>query len=174
MRDKILETARRLTLEKGTVPSLNAVVEASGVSKGGLTHHFPTRASLLTGLAHAALGDVDAAMERGAAEGRAAETWLRLSVPGAEERALLQGLAAAFRPTDPGYESILEDARVAIERWESLIAAEVGDPVRARVIRLVGDALAANAVAGIDQDATDLDALIGHLIPAPVDPGARG
>lgn len=155
MRDVILDAARRLLLRDGVMPSLNAVAETAGVSKGGLIHHFPSRAALLAGLAHAAIDEVDATMSAAAEGGSAAETWLRLSLPGVEERQLLQGLASAFRPSDPAMQGMLQEARAAMGRWEALIAAEVGDPVRARVIRLVGDALVANAVIGLD-DRTDL------------------
>lgn len=164
MRDIILGAARRLLLARGVMPSLNAVAEAAGVSKGGLIHHFPSRAALIAGLASAAIDEVDAAMSAAAATHSAAETWLRLSLPGVQERELLQGLAAAFRPSDPGMQGMLDQARAAIARWESLIAAEVGDPVRARVIRLVGDALVANAVAGVDTGPDRLDELAAFLL----------
>ncbi|WP_322410868.1 helix-turn-helix domain-containing protein [Microbacterium invictum] len=164
MRDVILDAARRLLLARGVMPSLNAVAEAAGVSKGGLIHHFPSRAALIAGLATVAIDDVDTAMSAAAASHSAAETWLRLSLPGVEERELLQGLAAAFRPSDPAMQGMLDDARAAIARWESLIAAEVGDPMRARVIRLVGDALVANAVAGLDAGTDHIDELAAFLI----------
>ncbi|MHC3000614.1 TetR/AcrR family transcriptional regulator [Microbacterium sp. HJ5] len=165
MRDEILEAARRLTLERGRVPSFNAVVDAAGVSKGGLIHHFPTRAALVVGLAREALGSVDAAMTTAAAAGTAATAWLELSLPDREERELLQALAAAFDPDDSRFGELLDEAREAITRWEGMIAAEVGDPVRARVIRLVGDALVANAVAGVDASPFDIDELTSFLVP---------
>ncbi|MHC3000516.1 TetR/AcrR family transcriptional regulator [Microbacterium sp. HJ5] len=165
MREEILEVARRLTLEQGAVPSLNAVVDAAGVSKGGLIHHFPTRAALVAGLARAAMASVDAAMTTAAAAGIAATEWLRLSLPDREERELLQALAAAFHPDDSRFGELLDEAREAIARWEGMIAAEVGDPIRARVIRLVGDGLVTNAVAGVDASSADIDGLVAFLIP---------
>ncbi|CAI9390103.1 TetR/AcrR family transcriptional regulator [Microbacterium sp. T2.11-28] len=164
MREVILSAARRLVLSRGVVPSLNAVAESAGVSKGGLIHHFPSRAALLAALAHEVIGDVDAAMDAAARTNSAAETWLRLSLPGVEERELLRALAAAFRPADPAMQGMLDEARVAIQRWEALIEAEVGDPVRARVIRLVGDALVANAVAGVESAPDLVDELAAFLL----------
>jgi AcrR family transcriptional regulator len=163
MRDQIIEVARRLTLERGVVPSLNVVAAAAGVSKGGLIHHFPTRAALVAGLARRALDEVEAAMSAAVVRGDVAQTWLRLSAPSADERALLQGLAVGFRLDDPTSTTLLADARGALSRWEETIAAEVGDPVRARVIRLVGDALVANAVAGVEPEPHAVDELIRYL-----------
>lgn len=167
LRDRILDQTRRLTLEHGVIPSLNAVADAAGVSKGGLTHHFPTRAALVDGLARRALDEIDHAMTTAAAEGRAAATWLRLSVPAGDDLELFRAMAIAHRALAQPDEGVLAASSAAIERWERLIADEVGDPVRARVIRLVGDGLAGNALAGLDDPATreGLEALIAHLVP---------
>lgn len=164
MRSTILDNARRLTLENGAVPSLNALAEAAGVSKGGLTHHFPSRAALVAGLAREALDEVDAAMVEASAAGRAARAWIELSLPSSDERAVLQALALSFRATDPAAQSLLADAAAAIDRWENMIAAEVGSVTQARVIRLVGDALVANALVGLDSSDTDVPALLRFLI----------
>ncbi|MBM3715418.1 MAG: helix-turn-helix transcriptional regulator, partial [Actinobacteria bacterium] len=80
MRDAILATARELILISGVVPSLNAVADAAGVSKGGLMHHFPSRAALIAGLAREAIAEMDREMVAAAADGSAARTWLRLSL----------------------------------------------------------------------------------------------
>lgn len=167
MRDEILDIARRLTLQRGAVPSLNAVVEAAGVSKGGLIHHFPTRAALVIGLARGALAEVDEAMAAAAAQGRAAEEWIRLSLPDRDERELMQALASAFLPGDSQFDELLDEARAAISRWEALIAAQLGSPVHARVVRLVGDALVANAVAGLETAPAEMDDLITFLLAGP-------
>jgi AcrR family transcriptional regulator len=149
MRDAILAEARRLTLERGVVPSLNAVAEAAGVSKGGLMHHFPTRAALVDGLAGQALDEVDRAMSAAAESGSAASAWLRLSVPAGEELELFRAMAVAHRALEAPGAATIAAATEATARWERMIADEVGDPVRARIIRLVGDGLAMNALAGV-------------------------
>lgn len=164
-RDRILDVTRRLTLEHGTIPSLNAVAEASGVSKGGLMHHFPSRAALVDGLARRALDEIDLAMREAAAEGRAAAAWLGLSVPRGDDLDLFRAMAVAHRALEGPESGVLADAAAAIARWERLIADEVGDPVRARIIRLVGDGLAGNALAGLDDPVVDVDlaTLLDHL-----------
>lgn len=165
MRSNILETARRLTLEEGTVPSLNAVVAAAGVSKGGLMHHFPTRSALVAGLARQSLDEVDAAMVKAAAAGTAARTWLELSLPDGNDSALMQALAASFHSGDAVFETLMADAKRAIARWEALIAAEVGDALRAHVIRLVGDALVTNALVGLGDSDDAVDDILRFLTP---------
>ncbi|GAA1057831.1 TetR family transcriptional regulator [Agromyces luteolus] len=172
MRERILEVTRNLTIERGVVPSLNAVADAAGVSKGGLIHHFPTRAALVDGLARQALEQVDRAMSAAAGEGRAASAWLRLSVPEGDDLDLFRAMAVAHRAMEsPGDETIAA-ATEAAERWERLIADEVGDPVRARIIRLVGDGLAFNAFAGTDAaPAGDLDRLERSLLGEPTAAG---
>lgn len=168
-KDRVLTAARELTMKIGTVPSLNAVAAAAGVSKGGLVHHFPSRSALVAGLALSALAEVDAAMGTAAARGCAAATWLRVSVPVGSDVRLFRALAVAHRAVEAPGDAVAAAAEAAIARWEALIAAEVGDAQRARVIRLVGDGLAANVIAGIERPPTDaqLDALLAALgVPA--------
>lgn len=51
IRQQLLAVAARLAAERGVgAVTLDAVAAASGVSKGGLLHHFPTKASLLEGM----------------------------------------------------------------------------------------------------------------------------
>ncbi|MFB2581320.1 TetR/AcrR family transcriptional regulator [Herbiconiux sp. P15] len=165
----ILAAARQLTLERGVVPSLNETASVAGVSKGGLLHHFPSRAALVQGLAAAALEEIDAAMVAASGEGRAAETWLRISVPAGEDVALFQALAIAYRAVETPVGDVVTASREAIVRWEAMIEAETGDATRARIIRLVGDGLATNVVAGLEAapSEAELDALIDALIRRP-------
>lgn len=162
-RDHILGVARRLTAESGVVPSLNTVASAAGVSKGGFIHHFPTRDALVTALAEAAIADLDASMRAAAAEGHAAETWLRLAVLSPEEVALFQALSAAAPTLGSALTDLATAADAANARWEEMIAAEVGDPVQARVIRLVGDGLTFNSVLQ-PPDPASVDAVVAHVL----------
>ncbi|WP_104194468.1 TetR/AcrR family transcriptional regulator [Cryobacterium sp. M25] len=168
-RSLILSAARNLTLERGVVPSLNSTASAAGVSKGGLIHHFPSRAALVQGLAIGALEELDVAMLAASMEGRAAEAWLRLSVPTGDDVALFRALAVAHRAVESPGDDVATAAQEAGSRWEAMIQKETGDVTHARVIRLVGDGLAANVIAGIEPAPTpaQLDALLDALIPRP-------
>lgn len=110
------------------------------------------------------MDDVDAAMVAASKAGSAARAWLELSLLEDNERALMQALASSFRRTDEQFESLLQDSAIAIGRWEALIAAEVGDKIRAHAIRLVGDALVANALVGLDSADEDVDELLRFLL----------
>ena len=120
-RELILDAARTLALERGVVPSLNETAATAGVSKGGLAHHFPSRAALVQGLSTLALKEVDEAMVAAAAEGCAAETWLRISVPTGDDVALFRALAIAHRAVESPGDDVATASRQAAERWESLI-----------------------------------------------------
>lgn len=164
-RNRILTEARRLTIEHGAVPSLNAVVAAAGVSKGGLIHHFPTRDALIEALGRQALADVDAAMVDAAEDGQAARVWLRLSVPHAEERDVYRALLIAYQAIHVQLNSLVQDAAAMTVRWEAMIATELGDANKARVVRLVGDGLIANSLIAPDtvMDDTQIDRLLATI-----------
>ncbi|NLR96899.1 TetR/AcrR family transcriptional regulator [Rhizobium sp. P38BS-XIX] len=64
VRQQLLEVAARLASEKGmTAVTLDAVSGASGVSKGGLLHHFPSKNMLLEALFDSMLAQLDAAIQ---------------------------------------------------------------------------------------------------------------
>jgi len=61
VRQQLLEVAARLAGEQGmSAVTLDAVSAASGVSKGGLLHHFPTKNALLDALFESLLEKFDA------------------------------------------------------------------------------------------------------------------
>jgi AcrR family transcriptional regulator len=66
VRQQLLEVAARLASEQGMAAvTLDAVSAASGVSKGGLLHHFPNKNALLEGLLDSLLNQLDASIEEG-------------------------------------------------------------------------------------------------------------
>lgn len=65
VRQQLLEVAARLAGEKGmSAVTLDAVSVASGVSKGGLLHHFPTKNALLDALFESLLEKFDAEIDQ--------------------------------------------------------------------------------------------------------------
>jgi AcrR family transcriptional regulator len=167
MRHTLLEVARQLTITDGSVPSLNTLAAAAGVSKGGLIHHFPTRAALVDGLARAAIDQVDQVMSDAAADRTARVTWLRLASPQPDEADLFRALAAAYQSIDDDRAGTLTAAAAAAARWEALITDEVGDPVIARVIRLLGDGITFNALVGIPVPIDHITELVHWVAPLP-------
>lgn len=168
-RQGVLQAAVALTLEHGTAPSIAEVARAVGLTKQGVLHYFPSRAALDEAVLRAALGRVDSEMSAAAQLGRAAETYLRLAAPSDEDRAAALAMVALLRRGDP---TLLPEVQEAVARWQSMMAQELGDPVRARVVRLVGDGLFSESlVTGRAPSADLLDELVAHLILGA--PGSR-
>lgn len=155
--------ARELTVAEGGVPSLNGLAAAARVSKGGLVHHFPSRAALVDALARAALAEVDHLMVEAAKAGTAATTWVRLASPQPSEADLFRALAAAYSSIEDDRTGTLTAAAEATARWEALIAAEVGDVLTARAIRLLGDGITFNALVGTAVEVDDVAALVDRV-----------
>jgi AcrR family transcriptional regulator len=163
LRDRVLDALQRLVLAGDPTPTLDAVAAAAGVSKGGLLHHFPDRQALAHGLVHRALAETDAAMAGAADRGTAAATWLRLSAADGPEQAAARALLSVLRVSAGGVD-LPPDVGHAVQRWQSAIEAEVGDPVHADVVRLVGDGLFTEALLGAAPAPERVEALIAHLL----------
>jgi AcrR family transcriptional regulator len=150
-RERVLDAYADL-VAGGDSPSLERVAAAAGVSKGGLLYHFASTSALRDGLITRALLDTDAALQQAAAGGTAALTWLRLSVPSEEQRRLWAGLLATVRLAG-------SDAALPPQLTD-----ELGDPVRAEVVRLVGDGLLLQSLSGIPPQPAAVEALAEHLL----------
>jgi AcrR family transcriptional regulator len=163
----VLEAAIALTLERGAAPSIAEVARAVGLTKQGVLHYFRSRAALDEAVLLSALGRVDAEMSEAARQGRAAETYLRLAAPSDQDRAAALVMVTLLRRGDL---AVLPAVEKAVTRWQSMIAEELGDPVRAKVVRLVGDGLFSESlVTGRPPSPDFLDELVAHLISgAPV------
>jgi AcrR family transcriptional regulator len=161
-RERILSTARQLSIDSGFIPSLDAIAAAAAVSKGGLMHHFRTRAALVEGLATQAIGSMDEALTEAAGNGRAVETWLRLSMS-RDDADLYRVLLMSFADAGARADSLLQQSAAASQRWEGLLAAELGDPMAASMIRLLGDGMVMNTLTG--GPLPSLDAVLGWLEP---------
>ena len=160
-RQRILDVVQDLTSSNGKLPSILEIATKVGLTKQGVLHYFPTRAALDAAVVLRSLAKVDAAMGKAAVSGSPAATYLRLSSPDDGDRAALMVLAAAFRGRTSG---LPPEVGHAIARWEALIAEELGDPVRAEVVRLVGDGLFGEAlVTGAPPSAERIERLVRHL-----------
>ena len=158
--ERILDAVQELAVASGRLPSILEIARAVGLTKQGVLHYFPSRAALDAAVVSRALSRVDAAMEKAAASGSPTAAYLRLSSPDAGDRAAVTVLAASRGASaEPPTE-----VRAAVARWEALIAAELGDPVRAEVVRLVGDGLFGEAlVTGVPPSPERVDRLVAHL-----------
>ncbi|MFE5512300.1 TetR family transcriptional regulator [Streptomyces sp. NPDC056529] len=161
-RERILNAAEELIVSGQVPPALDAVAAAAGVSKGGLLYHFDKRA-LLNALVTRAVRRFDERLTAAAAEGLMADAWLRLSVPGPSERTLYRAMVSMLRLSATGELDLPDEVADAERRWEEMLTAELGDPVRARTVRLVGDGLLMAALAGRPATTGEVEELLRHL-----------
>jgi AcrR family transcriptional regulator len=83
-RQQLLAVATRLAIEQGVAGlTLDAVIRGAGISKGGLQHHFPTKAALLRELVNSLIDAMVAEIDHETArdpvpEGAAARAYLRV------------------------------------------------------------------------------------------------
>ncbi len=168
-RDDVLDAMQELTIRDGQPPSIQAVARALGHSKQAVLHYFPDRDSLDAALAARATGRVDAEMTAAAQRGEAAATYLRLSVPTEDDRAVALMVLGSLRTRA----SLPSEVDEAVERWEMLIAAELGSAVRAEVVRLVADGLFVESLLGSPPPAERIETLVEHLQLPGRERGAR-
>jgi AcrR family transcriptional regulator len=144
-RDRILDALEDELLERGPeAPSLEAVATRAGVSKGGLLYHFPAKELLLDALVRRWAERADAEIDEAASSEGFASAWLRASAPAptpasSREARLGRSLAALVRTGPPS--ALAELVTELTERYRRRLAEDVGDPVLAEIIRLVGDGL---------------------------------
>jgi AcrR family transcriptional regulator len=161
-RERILDAAEELITSGQVQPALDAVAAAAGVSKGGLLYHFDKQ-SLLRALVTRAVQRFDERLTAAAAEGRMAAAWLRLSVPEPSDRALYGAMMSMMRLTTTGEFDLPGEVADAERRWQQMLIAELGDPVRARMVRLVGDGLFLAALTGRPPTSDEVEQLLYHL-----------
>ncbi len=152
-RDRILDALETLLLDKGASQvTLENVAAAAGVSKGGLLYHFKSKDALLTGLVRRLGERSERQLETAVGQGKSVAEWyLQSPNPDNEsdalELALYRSMMAAMRTVDAHGHGERADDADAMQRaltevmrsWHDGLDAEIGDPVHAEIIRLVGD-----------------------------------
>ncbi|MGK8488104.1 TetR/AcrR family transcriptional regulator [Nocardia asiatica] len=156
-RDRILDALETLLLEKGmSHVTLENVAATAGVSKGGLLYHFKTKDALLAGLvrrlADRAGKQLGTAVAKG---GTVAEWYLQTPNPDnaadAVELELYRSMLATMRTIDatPEPDEVQRALAELMNTWSDGLDEEVADPVRADLIRLVGDGVYLRALLGL-------------------------
>ncbi len=149
-RDRILGAVRALLVRGGPdAVTLDAAAAEAGVSKGGLLYHFPTKASLFVGVLAQMRDRVVADMAARTADRDPVTAFLEYGVPVDDEDAFAVALIAAVhhgQAADPEIRALLVDG---FRAWEAPMLAAVADPVRAEIIRLVGNGIYLSAISGL-------------------------
>ncbi|WP_024801349.1 TetR/AcrR family transcriptional regulator [Nocardia sp. BMG51109] len=158
-RDRILDALETLLLDKGmSQVTLENVAATAGVSKGGLLYHFKNKDALLAGLVRRLGERTDQQLNNAVAQGKSVAEWY-LQAPSPDndsdalELALYRSMVAAMRTVDAPHDERDDEVRRALAEvmstWGAALDDEVDDPVRAEVIRLVGDGVYLRALLGM-------------------------
>lgn len=164
-RDRILDAFEELLGEQSErAATLEAVAARAGVSKGGLLYHFASKDALVDGVLARLREHLqeDLARMRAAPEGPL-DYFIRTSVP--TDSRLERSIVAVARLAQSA-DSRARDALADMQRtWLEVLEEEVGDPLVARTIMLIGDGMYYNtallpATNTVVRDETDMDRLI--------------
>ncbi|MGV9674436.1 TetR/AcrR family transcriptional regulator [Nocardia sp. NPDC003482] len=158
-RDRILDALETLLVDRGmSQVTLENVAATAGISKGGLLYHFKSKDALLAGLVRR-LGDRTAEqLAQARAQGRSVAEWY-LQTPNLDndsdalELALYRSMVAAMRTVEGPQDDEDDEVRGALTEvmssWNDGLTDELDDPVRADLIRLVGDGVYLRALLGL-------------------------
>jgi AcrR family transcriptional regulator len=150
-RERLLETACQIVREEGVGRlTLDAVARASGVSKGGLLYHFPSKKDLIAGMVHYLTERFNDGLERelrkesgahpagSSANGRFVRSYIRSTFADAEQMGEISAALLAAVVTDP---QLLNPLRERQREWQRRIDDDGLDPALATVLRLAADGL---------------------------------
>lgn len=166
---KILDAAERIVSKRSASGlTLDAVATEAGLSKGGLTYHFPSKEALVTAIVQRLVDGFEARMAAARAGDGEPGAWTRGLLaachPDAEERAATDQVCAALLASVAGDPQLLEPMRARQPDWKRALSADGIDPQVALIIRLALDGLWFNALLGIPLlDEAEQRALIERL-----------
>ncbi|MGD7789577.1 TetR/AcrR family transcriptional regulator [Propionibacteriaceae bacterium Y1700] len=145
-RQKLLDAFIRILIDEGErAATVEAVAARAGVSKGGLLYHFGSKNALVEGLLDllSEAAEADVVAMRAAPEGAVAH-YLRTSGTGDDQ--LKDLYVAASRLTQDHGRRAGERLAAIEQGWYAVLVETVGDPVRAKLIQLIGDGLYLNSI----------------------------
>ncbi|MRH86266.1 TetR family transcriptional regulator [Nocardia sp. SYP-A9097] len=157
-RNRILDALETLLLDKGmSQVTLESVAAAAGVSKGGLLYHFKSKDALLAGLVRRVGERADQQLNKALAKGESVAEWY-LQTPhpdndsDAIELAMYRSMLAAMRTVDGPQDAPVDESDRALDEmmsgWKAALDNEIHDPVKAEIVRLVGDGVYLRALLG--------------------------
>jgi AcrR family transcriptional regulator len=151
-RERILDALQDLLVEQGPgAVTLEAVAARARVSKGGLLHYFRSKEALLAGLVERAAVRLEAdPAPRGAGARAAIEAYVAASSTlSAAELPLHRTLVATLRGSTGADDEIARSVAAVVGPVSARLHEEIGDPVLAETVRLVGDGLLLAELVGL-------------------------
>lgn len=125
-RDLLLQAALAILMDGEGVLTLDAVVKRSGISKGGLTHHFPTREALVEGVVDEIIKQFTSAaghMEPGSGKGTLKEA--KAYIEGSLEPSMRGSAADMARGLIRLYGSDFRKDTPFLDPWRKLFASRL-------------------------------------------------
>lgn len=138
-KESILDAAERILQDESYDSlSLDRIADVSGISKGGLLYHFPTKESVLVALVSRLIDTYDLEFEKEMEKGKLNFKEIFLTVnTNPKMVASSRGLMAAISFN----QSLLQPLREAYKRWDKEIFAQFENSNEAWVFRIFFDGL---------------------------------
>jgi AcrR family transcriptional regulator len=156
-RDRILDALQQILMREGLhAVTLEAVADRAGVSKGGLLYHFSTKEAMLDAFVQRMCDAAEHEFKHAEEAEDVVAFYLRVSVPGSSDAALMWSLVASLRTNDVASSEARQLVADIFARWEEILRRRIPDPVTAEIVRLAGDGLYLRALAGLSVPDTDL------------------
>ncbi|RMH47273.1 MAG: TetR/AcrR family transcriptional regulator [Alphaproteobacteria bacterium] len=159
-RDRILDAVVEIARTRGASHvTIDAVTRASGMSKGGVLHHFPSKDALLKAMIARKVERLraDCADRRGALSDRPNPTLRAILSVLTEKLDEDEGLPGAILAASAENPSLLEPVRREFEALWADIRAETGDPDAAFAIWCAMEGLRLIRVFGMSPDGPGLE-----------------
>lgn len=147
-RERVLDAYTHILLTEGVAAAtLDEVAKQADISKGGLLHHFASKEALIEGLLERLIEANQADIEQtSAAPEGAVDAYLNGSAEatGAYSRTLMAVIRLAGS-SDTRVDEVMQRSEQA---WYQMLLRALGDPLKARLVQLVGDGYYLNALIG--------------------------
>ncbi|WP_129668166.1 TetR/AcrR family transcriptional regulator [Phytoactinopolyspora endophytica] len=164
-RDRILDALQEILTKEGLYAvTLESVAEAAGVSKGGLLYHFPNKETLLDAFVERMCETAEAEFAEAEQAEDIVQFYLRASVPGSSDAALMWSLVASLRTNDVATAEARQLVAGFFKRWSEILHRKIPDPVMAQIVLLAGDGLYLRALADLPLPNAETHAAIAERL----------
>jgi AcrR family transcriptional regulator len=156
-KNRLLDAAENVILRDGVSHlTLDAVAAETGMSKGGVLYHFPSKDDLIRGMIRRLHGEFDAEVRRLIADdpcptGRTVRAVLNANFPPApsERTVRIDRIAAGLLAAVATNRDLLEDMKEYTERMEQEMMRDGLDPITAMVVHMAADGIWMSSLFGI-------------------------
>jgi AcrR family transcriptional regulator len=165
-KEAILEAAENLLIEKGfQALTLDDIAERASVSKGGLLHHYPSKQSLILGLAEHMIvlheQEINANLKEDSERpGAFTRAYLRANLACVDESSQVCAMLVAESRNIPPMIKLFQDYSA---RCQKRLENDGLDPTTASIVRYAAEGLRSAAKSGLPRPA-NYDQVFAHLM----------